>query len=111
MWSATTRRCRVRGRDGRGDPEEASLQGRKILGWLAAARLSTSSALQRSLLLNLLPRARLAPSPPSSPTTPGHSCEHELETARINGVLGNVDANTGDAQVRGVAAVFGPVPD
>ena len=30
----------------------------------------------------------------------GHSCEHELETARINGALGNVDANTGDAQVR-----------
>lgn len=26
----------------------------------------------------------------------GHSCEHELETARINGVLGNMDANTGD---------------
>jgi hypothetical protein len=25
----------------------------------------------------------------------GHSCEHELETARINGVLGNMDANTG----------------
>lgn len=25
----------------------------------------------------------------------GHSCEHELETARINGVLGNIDANTG----------------
>ena len=27
----------------------------------------------------------------------GHSCEHELETARIAGALGNVDANTGDA--------------
>jgi hypothetical protein len=26
----------------------------------------------------------------------GHSCEHELETARINGVLGNIDANTGE---------------
>lgn len=26
----------------------------------------------------------------------GHSCEHELETARINGVLGNMDANTGE---------------
>lgn len=31
-------------------------------------------------------------------TLSGHSCEHELETARINGVLGNMDANTGDAQ-------------
>lgn len=31
-------------------------------------------------------------------TLSGHSCEHELETARINGVLGNIDANTGDAQ-------------
>jgi hypothetical protein len=29
------------------------------------------------------------------PPTAGHSCEHELETARINGVLGNMDANTG----------------
>lgn len=28
----------------------------------------------------------------------GHSCEHELETARINGVLGNMDANTGASQ-------------
>eukprot|EP00898_Chlorokybus_atmophyticus_P007103 jgi/Chlat1/7394/Chrsp6S00592 len=28
----------------------------------------------------------------------GHSCEHELEVARVHGVLGNVDANTGDAQ-------------
>lgn len=27
------------------------------------------------------------------------SCHHELETARINGLLGNVDANTGDPQV------------
>lgn len=32
-------------------------------------------------------------------TLSGHSCEHELETARINGVLGNIDANTGDPQV------------
>ncbi|KAL8138230.1 hypothetical protein V2J09_004231 [Rumex salicifolius] len=31
-------------------------------------------------------------------TLSGHSCHHELETARINGVLGNVDANTGDPQ-------------
>ncbi|KIZ04907.1 xylose isomerase [Monoraphidium neglectum] len=31
-------------------------------------------------------------------TLSGHSCEHELETARINGVLGNIDANTGDPQ-------------
>eukprot|EP00879_Flechtneria_rotunda_P002562 GHRR01002761.1.p1 GENE.GHRR01002761.1~~GHRR01002761.1.p1 ORF type:complete len:444 (+),score=143.45 GHRR01002761.1:631-1962(+) len=31
-------------------------------------------------------------------TLAGHSCEHELETARINGVLGNIDANTGDPQ-------------
>ncbi|PWZ06441.1 Xylose isomerase [Zea mays] len=28
-----------------------------------------------------------------------HSCHHELETARINGLLGNIDANTGDPQV------------
>ncbi|CAF1892762.1 unnamed protein product [Brassica napus] len=28
----------------------------------------------------------------------GHTCHHELETARINGLLGNIDANTGDAQ-------------
>jgi xylose isomerase len=31
-------------------------------------------------------------------TLSGHSCHHELETARINGMLGSVDANTGDAQ-------------
>jgi xylose isomerase len=31
-------------------------------------------------------------------TLAGHSCHHEVEVARINGVLGNVDANTGDAQ-------------
>lgn len=31
-------------------------------------------------------------------TLSGHSCYHELETARINGLLGNIDANTGDAQ-------------
>ncbi|KAI5675466.1 hypothetical protein M9H77_06416 [Catharanthus roseus] len=31
-------------------------------------------------------------------TLSGHSCHHELETARINGMLGNVDANTGDPQ-------------
>ncbi|GJP37794.1 hypothetical protein CLOM_g22203 [Closterium sp. NIES-68] len=31
-------------------------------------------------------------------TLAGHSCEHELETARIAGALGGVDANTGDAQ-------------
>lgn len=29
----------------------------------------------------------------------GHSCEHEVELARALGVLGNVDANTGDPQV------------
>ncbi|GAB4838202.1 hypothetical protein Ancab_027732 [Ancistrocladus abbreviatus] len=31
-------------------------------------------------------------------TLSGHSCHHELETARLNGLLGNIDANTGDAQ-------------
>lgn len=31
-------------------------------------------------------------------TLSGHSCHHEVEVARINGVLGNIDANTGDAQ-------------
>jgi xylose isomerase len=31
-------------------------------------------------------------------TLSGHSCHHELEVARINGMLGSVDANTGDAQ-------------
>ncbi|KAI9119614.1 hypothetical protein K1719_009490 [Acacia pycnantha] len=28
-----------------------------------------------------------------------HSCHHELETATFNGLLGNIDANTGDPQV------------
>ncbi|CAL5375133.1 unnamed protein product [Camellia sinensis] len=28
-----------------------------------------------------------------------HICHHELETARINGLLGNIDANTGDPQI------------
>ena len=37
-------------------------------------------------------------------TLSGHSCEHELETARLNGVLGNIDANTGDAQTGWCAA-------
>ncbi|KAL2610683.1 hypothetical protein R1flu_029256 [Riccia fluitans] len=32
-------------------------------------------------------------------TLAGHNCVHELEVARINGVLGNIDANTGDAQI------------
>ncbi|PKA62259.1 Xylose isomerase [Apostasia shenzhenica] len=32
-------------------------------------------------------------------TLSGHSCLHELETARINGLLGNIDANTGDPQI------------
>ncbi|KAJ0091625.1 hypothetical protein Patl1_14349 [Pistacia atlantica] len=32
-------------------------------------------------------------------TLSGHSCHHELETARLNGLLGNIDANTGDPQV------------
>ncbi|CAI9765748.1 unnamed protein product [Fraxinus pennsylvanica] len=32
-------------------------------------------------------------------TLDGHSCHHELETARINGLLGNIDANTGDPQI------------
>ncbi|KAL1372021.1 hypothetical protein HN51_002189 [Arachis hypogaea] len=32
-------------------------------------------------------------------TLSGHSCHHEIETARINGMLGNIDANTGDPQV------------
>lgn len=31
-------------------------------------------------------------------TLSGHSCHHELETARINGILGSFDANTGDPQ-------------
>ncbi|GAB2267461.1 hypothetical protein Dimus_002444 [Dionaea muscipula] len=31
-------------------------------------------------------------------TLSGHSCHHELETARLDGLLGNIDANTGDAQ-------------
>jgi len=31
-------------------------------------------------------------------TLAGHSCEHELELARVLGMLGNLDANTGDAQ-------------
>eukprot|EP01018_Ginkgo_biloba_P015161 Gb_01664 [translate_table: standard] len=31
-------------------------------------------------------------------TLSGHSCHHELELARIYGMLGNIDANTGDAQ-------------
>ena len=31
-------------------------------------------------------------------TLSGHSCFHEVETARINGMLGNIDANTGDPQ-------------
>lgn len=29
-------------------------------------------------------------------TLAGHSCPHELETARLAGALGNIDANTGD---------------
>ncbi|KAF5461779.1 hypothetical protein F2P56_017848 [Juglans regia] len=32
-------------------------------------------------------------------TLSGHSCHHELETARLNGLLGNIDANTGDPQI------------
>nr|XP_023915753.1 xylose isomerase-like [Quercus suber] len=32
-------------------------------------------------------------------TLSGHSCHHELETARLNGMLGNIDANTGDPQI------------
>uniref|UniRef100_A0A0D6QWY3 Xylose isomerase n=1 Tax=Araucaria cunninghamii TaxID=56994 RepID=A0A0D6QWY3_ARACU len=31
-------------------------------------------------------------------TLAGHSCHHELELARILGMLGNIDANTGDEQ-------------
>ncbi|XP_021895242.1 xylose isomerase-like isoform X2 [Carica papaya] len=31
-------------------------------------------------------------------TLSGHTCHHELETARLNGLLGNIDANSGDAQ-------------
>ncbi|CAH9090095.1 unnamed protein product [Cuscuta europaea] len=31
-------------------------------------------------------------------TLSGHSCHHEVETARINGLLGNIDANSGDPQ-------------
>lgn len=29
----------------------------------------------------------------------GHSCDHELQLSAINGMLGNIDANTGDPQV------------
>ncbi|RZC73783.1 hypothetical protein C5167_049264 [Papaver somniferum] len=32
-------------------------------------------------------------------TLSGHSCHHELETARNFGMLGNIDANTGDPQI------------
>lgn len=32
-------------------------------------------------------------------TLSGHSCHHELEMARIHGMLGSIDANTGDAQI------------
>lgn len=32
-------------------------------------------------------------------TLSGHSCHHELETARLNGLFGNLDANTGDPQI------------
>ncbi|KAG6649102.1 hypothetical protein I3843_07G185400 [Carya illinoinensis] len=32
-------------------------------------------------------------------TLSGHSCHHELETARLGGLLGNIDANTGDPQI------------
>ncbi|KAH9806044.1 Xylose isomerase [Citrus sinensis] len=32
-------------------------------------------------------------------TLSGHSCHHDIETARLNGLLGNIDANTGDPQV------------
>ncbi|KAF6151400.1 hypothetical protein GIB67_041908, partial [Kingdonia uniflora] len=32
-------------------------------------------------------------------TLAGHSCHHELETARINGLLGTIDANSGDPQI------------
>ena len=38
----------------------------------------------------------------------GHTCHHELETARINGLLGNIDANTGDAQT-GNAYLISPL--
>eukprot|EP00897_Mesotaenium_endlicherianum_P010768 jgi/Mesen1/971/ME000012S00522 len=31
-------------------------------------------------------------------TLSGHSCHHELEAARITGMLGSIDANTGDPQ-------------
>ncbi|KAL0307520.1 UNVERIFIED_CONTAM: Xylose isomerase [Sesamum angustifolium] len=34
---------------------------------------------------------------PQEPTK--HHCHHELETARINGLLGNIDANSGDPQI------------
>jgi hypothetical protein len=34
----------------------------------------------------------------------GHSCEHELEVARINNVLGNIDANTGGPCMHGCVA-------
>lgn len=32
-------------------------------------------------------------------TLAGHSCAHELEVARLAGMLGGVDANTGDLLV------------
>ncbi len=36
-----------------------------------------------------------------------HSCVHELETASMLGMLGNVDANTGDPQVCACVCVWG----
>ena len=36
-----------------------------------------------------------------------HSCEHELEVARLAGALGSIDANTGDEQVRTYVNVKG----
>ena len=32
----------------------------------------------------------------------GHTCHHHLDTLRINGLLGNIDSNTGDPQLRGI---------
>ena len=40
-------------------------------------------------------------------TFPSCSCHHELETARLNSLLGNIDANTGDHQV-GMSRITSP---
>jgi len=39
-------------------------------------------------------------------TLSGHSYHHELEISRIYGILGNIDANTGDSQQAGILINF-----